>query len=218
MNHHPLSRPMLCLLSVLLLAPGVGFAATPGSTLLPSSMEGLRGQETPHALRLLESPEAAPGSEPARASRPHAVFRVAAELGLGALAGVGMGILGTGVGISRCPPTSADNPGGCTLYPLTGLWLGSGLGFALGVWGGGALLGGQGHILHTLGGMALGMAAGVGAFALTQGTITAFTGAALLLPYALSVVAYEVSSSVRLQPLVSVTPRGGTVLGLAGSF
>ncbi|WP_375764883.1 hypothetical protein NR798_24505 [Archangium gephyra] len=198
-----LSRPMLCLLSLLLLAPGVGFAAAP--------------LETPSALRWQESPEELE-SEPVRPSRPHGVFRVTAELGVGALASVGLGIVGARIGVSRCPPSMLDVPDGCTLYPLTGLWLGSGLGFALGVWGGGTLLGGQGHILHTLGGMALGMAAGAGAFALSRGTITAFSGAALLLPYALSVVAFEVSSSVRLQPLVSVSPRGGTVLGLAGSF
>ncbi|HYO73713.1 MAG TPA: hypothetical protein VEU33_47380 [Archangium sp.] len=218
MNHHPLSRPMLCLLSLLLLTPGVGFAAAPRVTLLPSSLEGLQGVETPHALRLLQESPEAPATGTARAWRPPGVLRVAAELGVGALASVGLGIVGARIGTSRCPPTTDDTPDGCTLYPLTGLWVGSSLGFALGAWGGGTLLGGRGHILHTLGGMALGMAAGVGAFALTQGTITAFTGAALLLPYALSIVAYEVSSSVHVQPLVSVSPRGGAVLGLAGSF
>jgi hypothetical protein len=209
---------MLCLLSLLLLTPGMGLAATPRSTLLPSTVGGPRGLETPHALRLLEEPQAA-GVAPARPPRPHAVFRVAAELGVGTLAGVGLGLVGARIGTSRCPPpTSMDAPDHCTLYPLTGLWLGSSLGFALGVWGGGTLLGGEGHLLHTLGGMALGLALGAGAFALTDGTITAFSGAALLLPYALSVVAFEVSSSVRLQPLVSITPKGDTVLGLAGRF
>jgi hypothetical protein len=219
MNLHLLSRPMLCLLSLLLLTPGMSLAATPRSTLLPSTLGDPRGLETPHALRLLEEPAAAT-SAPAMRSRPHAVFRVAAELGVGTLAGVGLGLLGARIGTSRCPPTAPEDlPGGhCTLYPLTGLWLGSSLGFALGAWGGGTLLGGEGHLLHTLGGMALGLAAGAGAFALTDGTITAFSGAALLLPYALSIVAFEVSSSVRLQPLVSVTPKGGTVVGLAGRF
>jgi hypothetical protein len=217
MNLNSPSRPMLSLLSLLLLTPGMGFAATSRITLLPETVGGIRGQETPHALWLMESPEA-PAIEAARPSRPHGVLRVAAELGVGALASVGLGVVGARIGTSQCPPSTEETADGCTLYPLTGLWLGSSLGFALGAWGGGTLLGGRGHILHTLGGMALGLAAGAGAFALTRGTITAFTGAALLLPYALSVVAFEVSSSVHLQPLVSVSPRGGAVLGLAGSF
>ncbi len=217
MNHHPLSRPMLCLLSLLLLTPSVGLAETSRSKLVPSLVGGLRGVESPHALRLLEEPAAAT-SAPAVRSRPHGVFRVAAELGVGTLAGLGLGLAGARIGTSRCPPPIDDPLYHCTLYPLTGLWLGSSLGFALGAWGGGTLLGGEGHLLHTLGGMALGLAAGAGAFALTDGSITAFSGAALLLPYALSIVAFEVSSSVRLQPLVSVTPRGGTMLGLAGRF
>jgi hypothetical protein len=194
----------------------VGLAEPFRSKLVPSLGGGLQGVETPHALRLLEDPAAAT-SAPAVRSRPHGVFRVAAELGVGALAGVGLGLVGLYIGNSRCSSPLATSDG-CILYPVTGLWLGSSLGFALGAWGGGTLLGGEGHLLHTLGGMALGLAAGAGALALTEGSITAFTGAALLLPYALSIVAFEVSSSVRLQPLVSVTPKGGTMLGLAGRF
>ncbi|MFY0567579.1 hypothetical protein ACN28E_27655 [Archangium lansingense] len=151
--------------------------------------------------------------------RPHAAFRIAAELGAGALTGVGLTLVGVRLGSSLCPQEAPeDPPDSCTLYPFLGGWLGSGLGFALGTWWGGSLLGGRGHILHTLGGMALGMAAGAGAFVLARGNINPLSGAAMLLPYALSVVAFEMSSSAHLQPMLSFTPRGGAVLGLAGRF
>lgn len=208
---------MTCLLSLLLLTPGVGFAADMRGTLVPPAVDGFRGQETAQALRLLESPEES-GSEPEQPWRPHAAFRIAAELGAGTLTGLGLAIAGARLGIEWCPPGSLDVPDGCTLYPFLGAWLGSGLGFALGTWWGGSLLGGRGHLLHTLGGMALGMAAGAGAFVLARGNINPLSGAAMLLPYALSLVAFEMSSSAYFQPMVSFSPRGGAVLGVAGRF
>lgn len=208
---------MTCLLSLLLLMPGVGFAANLRGTLVPPAVDGLRGQETPHALRLLESPED-PEPELEQPWRPHAAFRIAAELGAGTLTSLGLAIVGARIGASQCPPGSLDVPDGCTLYPFVGAWLGSGLGFALGVWWGGSLLGGRGHLLHTLGGMALGMAAGAGAFVLARGNINPLSGAAMLLPYALSLVAFEMSSSAHFQPVVSFSPGGGAVVGLAGRF
>ncbi|HEY0093451.1 MAG TPA: hypothetical protein VGB96_03970, partial [Archangium sp.] len=78
-----LSRLMPCLLCLLLLTPGMGFAAASRLTLLPSALGGPRGQEMPLALRLQEPPEESE-SEPVRRWRPHGVFRVAAELGVGA--------------------------------------------------------------------------------------------------------------------------------------
>jgi hypothetical protein len=142
---------------------------------------------------------------------------------------VGGGLAGLKLGSTLCKRLSRYGPeveGACLLETFTGLWLGSSLGFSLGAWGGGSLMGGHGHLLPTLGGMALGLLVGVGSFQLTQGTITPLTGAALLTPYVFSVVAYELSSAAssppppataRLQPMLSVSSQGA-VLGLAGRF
>lgn len=214
-----LSTPRL-LLSLLFLLPGAALA-------LPGS--GIPGTSTPPAYRLLETPETPEMQAGPSSWRPPTALRVAVELGAGALVSVGGGIAGAKLGTAYCVRSGRDTGEveSCLLENLTGLWLGSSLGFALGAWGGGSLMRGRGHILLTLGGMALGLLAGAGAFQLTHGTITAFTGAALLTPYVFSVVAYELSSAAaappppptvaRVQPLLSVSSRGA-VLGLAGSF
>ena len=44
------------------------------------------------------------------------------------------------------------------------------------------------------------------------------SGIALLTPYPLSVLAFELSSSLRLQPLMALSPGRAPVMGLAGSF
>lgn len=217
---HPSFLPAVMLvLSLLCLLPGVALAQS-GST--------LPGSGAPPTYRLMETPEAETASAPAW--KPHPALRVAVELGTGALVSVGGGIAGLMLGSTACKRSGRYDPeveGACVLETLTGLWLGSSLGFALGTWGGGSLMGGHGHLLLTLGGMALGLLVGVGSFQLTHGYINAVTGAALLTPYVFSVVAYELSSSaatpspppatVRLRPLLSVSAQGA-VLGLGGSF
>lgn len=209
--------PML-VLSLLCLLPGVALA---------QSDAPLPGTGASPSYRLLETPEAEAASVPAW--KPHPALRVAVELGTGALVSVGGGLAGAKLGLTLCERSGrgTGEAESCLLQNLTGLWLGSSLGFALGAWGGGSLMGGRGHLLLTLGGMALGLLVGAGSFQLTHGVITPLTGAALLTPYVFSVVAYELSSSaatpppplatVRLRPLLSVSTQG-TVLGLGGSF
>jgi hypothetical protein len=223
MNRVPLSH-VLMLSSVVLLVPGAGLAAE-DVALEPPPGVLLRDPGERSSPRLLGAsvPELSQ-----TASRPHPVLRVGAELGLGTVGLLGLGVGGLYTGAALCPQPRQDLERACLLETLTGAWLGSSVGFALGVWGGGALLGGQGHLLPTLGGMALGVLAGVSAFNLSGGYINAATGLALMLPYALSLAAYELSSDAvaapppasapaRLQPVVSIGPRG-TVLGLAGRF
>lgn len=215
MLRSPPPAPMI-LLSLLCLLPGVALA---------QSGSALPGSSAPPTYRLLETPE----PEAAPAWKPHPVLRVAVELGAGALLSVGGGLVGAKLGGIACVRLGRDIPdaeGSCLLETLTGLWMGSSLGFSLGAWGGGSLMGGHGHLLPTLAGMALGLLVGVGSFQLTHGIITPLTGAALLTPYVFSVVAYELSSSafsppppatVRLRPLLSVSSQGA-VLGMGGSF
>lgn len=207
---------VLLLSSVVLLVPGAGLAE-----------ESVELEPSLSSPRLL----GAPGPELYQpVSRPHPVLRVGAELGLGTVGLLGLGTGGLYTGAALCSTPRRDLERACLLETLTGAWLGSSVGFALGVWSGGSLLGGQGQLLPTLGGMALGMLAGVGAFNLSGGYINAATGLALMLPYALSLAAYELSSAAvaapspapapglaRLQPVVSFAPGGG-MLGLAGRF
>lgn len=215
---------VLVLSSVVLLVPGAGRAAE-GVELEPSPGGLLRDLGGRSPLRLLGAP-VPELSQPA--SRPHPVLRMGAELGLGTVGLLGLGLGGLYTGATLCSTPRQDLERACLLETLTGAWLGSSVGFALGVWGGGALLGGQGHLLPTLGGMALGVLAGMGAFTLSGGYLNAATGLALVLPYALSLAAYELSAAaavapppspgpVQLQPVVSLGPSGG-LLGLAGRF
>lgn len=207
MNSSSLSRSLL-LSSVLLLLPGTGFAAS--------------------SYRLLEAELPAPALESEQPWRAPGLLRVGTELALGTVGGVGLGYAGLYGGARVCS-VQGNVERGCLVEVLTGLWTGSSLGFALGVWGGGSLMGGRGHLLPVLGGLAAGWLLGAGSFHLTRGTITPLTGAALLTPYVFSLVAYELSSAAawkkapprtaiaRVQPVLSFSSQGA-LLGLAGTF
>ncbi len=207
MNAFSLSRTLL-LLSVLLLLPGTGFAAS--------------------SYRLLEAELPGPELEVEQPWRPPGLLRVGTELAVGTVGAVGLGFAGLYGGARVCS-IQGNVERGCLVEVLSGLWTGSSLGFALGVWGGGSLMGGRGHILPVLGGLAAGWLLGAGSFYLTRGLITPAVGAALMTPYIFSLVAYELSSAAawkksppraagaRVQPVLSFSSQGA-LLGLAGSF
>jgi hypothetical protein len=133
---------LLPLLGVGLLTPGTSLA-TEGSTLTG------QGRESP--LRLMQD-----GAEGESDGLPR-LLRVPAELGLGALGGVGLGVSGALLGALLTPPDS-ESP-----FPvLLGGALGYGVGVTLGVWGAGRLAGSQGSFLATTAGTAAGMLLGAG--------------------------------------------------------
>lgn len=102
---------------------------------------------------------------------------------------------------------------------------------ALGIFGMGSLMGGEGRFLPTLGGTLLGSLAGV-----ALGVITLLIAGPLAIlpllacPVIGGIISYENSheavvlrperalASAQMVPLVSVTPLGGLVAGLAGRF
>ncbi len=177
-------------------------------------------------LRLLEEP---PGDAPMlspREARPS--HSLGARLVVEGLAGVGTslvtGLAGFGLGLAVSRQT--DNTGLLAImYGLVGL----GVGFPFGVWWGGELMGGDGSLLATLGGYALG---GLGLWGLTQVAfrfdarqpqVPLLLGTGVLLPVVGGFLGYELSSSarkkarVRLQPALVLSEERKAIV-LAGTF
>ncbi|HEX8536216.1 MAG TPA: hypothetical protein VF664_02040 [Cystobacter sp.] len=161
---------------------------------------------------------AAPRRSPLLDAPPTRAQRLLAEVGLGLLGGAAGGALGYFVLGPRIPCAA---PGRLCEEVVLSTAIGAGFGMAAGVYAGGQLLQGEGDFLF---GPALGMALGfVGGALLAQplgDTAALLTCPPLMLLGALA--GYELSAkgpsaSARIQPLVSLSPRGARV-GLAGSF
>jgi hypothetical protein len=197
------SRARLALLSLLLglglLTPGTSLAAWGNASLLASGRDApLRGMVN--------------GTEGAGSGGLPRLLRVPAELGLGALGGLGLGVSGALIGALLTTPDT-DSP----FRMYLGGALGLGLGVTLGVWGAGTLAGGDGSLLATTGGMAVGMALGAGLASLFP---LAPTQMLYLLPLPLlgAVVGYELSNHLRGAAPASSGGLGGAVFTVGGRF
>ncbi|MFY0562214.1 hypothetical protein ACN28E_00095 [Archangium lansingense] len=211
-----LSR-MSLLLTVLLIAPRLGFAAEQ-APLLPTDAPAERSALATAAplpgtgarpnLRLMDD---APAPE---AERPAQDLRVMAEIGAGVLTGAGGLALGY-MGMFMLWPTGIGSVGGYGL--LAPILVGIGSGLALGTYWGGEVTGGRSDLGNTFLGMLLGGAAGV-LISVPSGNpfVSLFACPPLMLLG--SLIAYESSEhGGRIQPVVNVSSRG-TTFGLAGTF
>lgn len=137
----------------------------------------------------------------------------------GALVGVGVFMLGSGLELL----VSDD---GLTVLPFA--LAGMAVGFPLGVWWGGELMAGNGSLLATLGGYAVGGLAGAGLWALSeqarQPLSGVLKGVAIPLPVVGAFLGYEVSSGLRkkagglqVQPAVVLSSERQALV-LAGRF
>jgi hypothetical protein len=225
---------ILLLLSLLLLAPRVGQAAEDAPLApVPSTASAVPGTDEGAPLRLLEEPTA-------QRQRVPMGLRLLAEVGAGLLTSVGGGLVGGFASTGLCEATGFGSTpsfaiiGNCFSAALLGILVGGSLGYPLGVWWGGEVLGGDGSLLASLAGMGTGILMGfLLATAMYQANpngshtgivagLTIMTGP--ILAYELSqrrepsLPAPTVASSrPRLQPLLSVF-SGGALLGLGGTF
>jgi hypothetical protein len=233
----------LPLLLSLLLVPRVGLAAqdtpptdsdTPAQEQTPSTDTESRipGTEESESRRLVEEDSWAREKE--RTGVPQGL-RILGEFGAGSLTAVG-GVIGGGlVGLGLCGVTLGASIV-CGWGVVLGATLGVAVGYPLGVWWGGEALGGDGSLFAALGGMGAGIVAAVVLGLVTvrldpSGALTGVTTGLVFL--GAPILAYELSqrrdprqprrgpamasSRPRIQPLLSVSPRGA-VLGLGGTF
>jgi hypothetical protein len=137
----------------------------------------------------------------------------------GALVGVGLYMLGSGLQVFE----TGESP---TVLPFA--LVGAALGFPLGVWWGGELMAGDGSLLATFGGAAVGTLAAGGLWALSahprEPLSTLLEGVAIPLPVVGAFLGYELSSSFRkrakglqVRPAVVLSPRHQALV-LAGRF
>ncbi|MFE8600751.1 hypothetical protein [Archangium violaceum] len=174
--------------------------------------------ETP--LRAL--PDPVPVSPPAHSLWQRLLVEGGAGVGTGlagALVGLGTYMLGSGVRLLE--------PGeGPTVLPF--MLAGAAIGFPLGVWWGGELMAGDGSLLATFGGAAVGGLGAVGLWALSERSSPplsgVFKGVAIPLPVVGSFLGYELSSGIRkkakglqLMPAVVLSSRHRALV-LAGCF
>ncbi|AKJ08136.1 hypothetical protein ATI61_107567 [Archangium gephyra] len=233
-----LTSSRLSLLLLLLLAPGLGLAAqeestAPRSTVLEPRLasSGLPGTDTRAPLRL-RGDEGAPPED----ARPSTALRILAETGAGLLTSLGGGVVGAFIGGGLCEAGITGSPSGflpCLNSTATGLLLGGGAAFALGVWWGGEAAGGDGKLTGALLGFGTCAAAGL-LLGLASGNPA--TGLLVAIPFSLigSIIGYEstqrepapgpgapapavASARPRLQPVLAFSPRG-TLVGLGGTF
>jgi hypothetical protein len=199
---------------------------------------GLAAQDVPLASpRLaLSGPLAEPGSspdseqswheEPERYRAPLGL-RLLTEVGAGAVTAVGGFFAGGLLGALVCVPTGLgyESTVGCLGAILIGGMLGLAEGYALGVWWGGEVVGGDGNLLLTLLGGTLGTAL---SFVLIQaaGEFDQALFYTVPLPFIVgSHLGYElsqrsppeVSSRPGVQPVLSFSAHGA-LLGLGGRF
>ncbi|WP_152622434.1 hypothetical protein [Archangium violaceum] len=202
--------------------------------LLPTAAragEGRRWDE-PRRLRLVQvpivetTPRAIPDSEPV-APPVHPLWqRLLVEGGAGvgtglagALVGLGTYMLGSGVRLLE----PGEDP---TVLPF--MLAGAAIGFPLGVWWGGELMMGDGSLLATFGGAAVGGLGAVGLWALSERSSPPLSGVlkgvAIPLPVVGSFLGYELSSGIRkkakglqLRPAVVLSSQHRALV-LAGCF
>jgi hypothetical protein len=224
----------VCLVSVVLcvLVPLQGLAqSSPPPALLPAPESS---EEVPPA----PSEEAKPQGEIIPRRQPATgVGRAIGRVALGTFGGLLGGFVGAGPALGLS--TLMESCDGChnvtasTTIALVGVAGGVG-GIALGVWGSGALLGGEGRYLPTLLGVGVGALTGGGlAVYLAEEQDVSEEKALLSLvigPILGGIVGYEISHAIevdRLQeitpgvalfPTVGVPPSGGVVAGLVGRF
>lgn len=221
-----LSR-MSLLLSLLLLAPRVGFAqeqASPPPSEAPTAQEAPKAQQdAPTAMqpaRTADAPLPGSGERPKMQltpERPSQSARVSAEVGAALLTGLGGGVLGY---MSTWMIFSGGFGNASTLALAAPTLAGIGLGVSIGTFWGGQAAGGVGDfggpLLGTLLGGAAGMLLGIGnpLVAIVLTPVFMVVG---------SIVGYETTEQGdtvplrRVQPLLSVSPKG-TVVGLAAAF
>ncbi len=219
MTRPPLSLPAV-VLSLVLLAPGAGLAA----------------EDAPLRARLLSADTVAEQDVPAPAPPPSARWRaprgvrILGELGGGGLTALGAGLVGYLGGSAFCYATGVGSGilgCGAGAASVLGGTVGLLVGYPLGVWGGGELLGGDGRLWAAMLGTGVGVAAGL-PFSRRGSSILESPYTPWVLGIAGGVVGYELSqrrappASVdlarpRVQPLVSVS-REGALLGLGGRF
>jgi hypothetical protein len=230
-----MSCPRLALLLLVLsvLLPVRGLAQTP-PPLVPAPAE-----EEPYEPEA-ENPESEEGSwdEPSmREEGPREGFglrtgRVTLEFLGGSLLGFAAGTPGAYIAIASAFCDGCGSESG--FFAGVGLsFAGLTLGSALGIKGMGSLLGGEGLFLSTLAGTSLGGLSGLG-----LGLIIGFAAGSELWiiptlagPIVGGIIAYEMShanalrarstlssSEMAVLPVVSVSPGGGIIGGLAGSF
>ncbi|EPX55654.1 hypothetical protein D187_009265 [Cystobacter fuscus DSM 2262] len=208
------------LLFLLLLAPRAGLAAgdAPLAAEAPSPTERsltLEGDE--HAPSMEESTGwvFTPGRAPLG-------LRLLAEVGAGVATAAAGGLVAGIGGFGLCQATGVlyATEGGCFYALLFGAMAGMAVGYPVGVWWGGEVVGGDGRLWASLLGGGLGLAAGY----LGSRVLIAQTGrgesliAIPLLAMVGASLGYELSAArPSVQPLLSLDTRGG-MLGLAGRF
>jgi hypothetical protein len=163
------------------------------------------------------------------------VPRIFAEAFGGVLGGVGMGIAGLLAGAEAIGSSDCSNGEVCFALLALITIPATFVGIPLGVQYAGHGMGGQGDFLPTLGGTVLGTGVGVILGMQSEGKGGLAVGL-ILGPILGSIVGYELSSAIngqrayalgtassshsgpRVLPVVGVTPRGGPLGGLSGSF
>jgi hypothetical protein len=174
-------------------------------------------------------------SRPAPAPPPDLLLpRILAEAFGGVLGGVGMGIAGLLVGAEALGNTDCSDGEACVALLALITIPATFVGIPLGVQYAGQSMGGQGDFLPALGGTVLGTGVGVILGMQAEGKGGLAVGL-IVGPILGSIVGYELSSAInerrafilgaassrsgpRVVPVVSVTPRGGLLGGLSGSF
>ncbi|WP_434387237.1 hypothetical protein [Melittangium boletus] len=238
-----------CLVCVAMLLPGVGRAEDMRTQEAPVSGWRQVTVEEPPALSL-EPPTESPGRQRsvrllaglglgllAGAAGGATGYLVGDALctpssggwfsGLECLAGAAGGATGYLVGDALCTPSSGGWFSGleCLGYIFNGAFLGVAVGYPLGAWGGGALLGGEGRLWATMFGSFAGFSTGLALMIVTKEFF--------LWPMALALgivgthLGYEWSrpseparasqARARLQPVLSFSQKGALV-GMGGVF
>ena len=161
--------------------------------------------------------------------------RIFVEAFGGVLGGVGMGIVGLLAAASALEDTDCSGGDGCLAVMVVIAVPAAFVGIPLGVQTAGQSMGGRGDFIPALGGTLLGTGAGfiIGLRSESTGGLVA---SLIVGPILGAIVGYELSSSInerrgyipaaaassspglRVVPVAGVTPRGGLLGGLSGSF
>ncbi|WP_164006799.1 hypothetical protein [Pyxidicoccus trucidator] len=223
-------------LLVLALAPGLGFAQSvdlaPPPLIDAEEVGPEAAAETPAVDEALPS-RVAPAVEWKQDPPERVMGRVLLESLGGTLGGVGGGLAGLLAMLPLGDLAMGCSGDACDGRPMVaGAVVGWSLGTAIGVYGSGALLGGRGRFLPTLG---LGLLAGGASAALYMSRAVGdeTVPLMLLLPLVTSIVTYEVTAAsgppraktlaasratgAWWTPTVGLSPSGGS-LGLTGRF
>lgn len=223
------------LLWVLLPLPGLAQAPVAAPPLVPVPSES--DQEDPYGGYEEDAPpeNTPPGELIPHDSRASGTSRGRARLLPEALFGLGAGFAGLapGVFLGFVLAASDDSSGSGPVIGVISMgFVGVTLGAALGVTGGGNLMGGEGRFLETLAGAALGALTG-GLLAIPTAFASDFAWVVPLFacPVIGAMIGYEAThareqerkaaaagTGVSMVPIISVRSSGGIVAGLAGHF